>query len=198
MLKIRYSIVMASSTRSRRLSSQDWIKAATDALIKDGVASIAVESLAEKLGTTKGSFYHHFKNRDALIVAALEEWEREQTETVIEQLQLIRDPRQRLRAVIEAAITDRDGGIRDAAFLSAAHHLLVRPIVARVTARRLGYMADSFAELGMPRSEAQRRALLLYLSYLGLFNYLKTLDVALSDGKLESYAQEVVKTLVAR
>ena len=196
MLRIRYSIVMASSTRARRLSAQDWIKAATDALVQEGVGGVAVEPLAASLGTTKGSFYHHFINRDALISAVLTDWEREQTETVIERLQLIRDPRERLRAVMDAAVTDREGGIRDAAFLSAAHHPLVRPVVARVTARRLGYMADSFAELGMPRAQAIRRAMLLYLSYLGLFNYMKALDAGLSDGRLDAYAQELVLALI--
>jgi AcrR family transcriptional regulator len=196
MFKIRYSIVMASSTRSRRLSTEDWVKAATEILVKDGVAAVAVEPIAARLGATKGSFYHHFKNRDALISAALESWEREQTETVIEKLRLIRDPRERLRAVIKAAVTDRQGGMRDAGFLSAAQHRVVRPVVARVTARRLGYMTESFGELGMPRAEAQRRALLLYLSYLGLFNYIKALDIDLSDARLEAYAEELVTTLV--
>ncbi|HEY8166404.1 MAG TPA: helix-turn-helix domain-containing protein [Gemmatimonadaceae bacterium] len=187
---------MASSTRPRRLSSADWIKAATELLVDEGITAVAVEPIAARLGATKGSFYHHFRNRDALIAATLESWEREQTETVIERLRLIRDPRERLRAVMKAAVTDRSGGLRDAAFLNAAQHRLVRPVVVRVTTRRLGYMAESFGELGMSKAEAQRRALLLYLSYLGLFNYVNALDVELSDAKLEAYAEEVVRTLV--
>src|SRR5437870_9937833 len=96
---------------SRPLSSSDWIKAAMDAIVKSGVAAVAIEPLAVRLGATKGSFYHHFPNRDALIVAALEEWERSQTEAVIERLELIPDTRERLRAVLAAAVGDRDGGV---------------------------------------------------------------------------------------
>lgn len=187
---------MASSTRPRRLSTADWVKAATEILVDKGVSAVAVEPIAAQLGATKGSFYHHFRNRDALIAATLESWEREQTETVIERLRMIRDPRERLRAVMKAAVTDRAGGVRDAAFLNAAQHRLVRPVVMRVTARRLGYMAESFGELGMSKPEAQRRALLLYLSYLGLFNYVSALDVELSETKLEAYAEEMVRTLI--
>ena len=62
--------------RRRSLGADDWIDAATAVLVEDGVAAVAVEPLAARLGATKGSFYHHFPNRDALITAALERWER--------------------------------------------------------------------------------------------------------------------------
>ncbi|MDQ2788725.1 MAG: hypothetical protein M3Y73_03065 [Actinomycetota bacterium] len=58
----------------------------------------------------QGSFYHHFENRDSLIIAALADWERSQTEAVIQRLDLIPDPAERLRAVMAAAIADRAGG----------------------------------------------------------------------------------------
>src|SRR5919198_862151 len=134
-----------------RLSAADWIGAAMEAIVEGGVAAVAVEPLAVRLGTTKGSFYHHFSNRDALIVAALEDWERSQTEAVIERLDLIPDPRERLRAVLAAAFADRAGGVRDAALLGAATHPLVRPIVDRVTKRRLQYFTERYVEMGMPR-----------------------------------------------
>src|SRR5919204_2270282 len=114
-----------------RLSADDWVAAALEAIVEGGVATVAVEPLAVRVGATKGSFYHHFPNRDALIVAALEEWERSQTEAVIERLELIPDPGERLRAVLAAAFADRPGGVRDAALLAAATHPLVKPIVQR-------------------------------------------------------------------
>ena len=61
-----------------RLSAADWIGAAMEAIVESGVRAVAVEPLAVRLGATKGSFYHHFPNRDALILAALAEWERSQ------------------------------------------------------------------------------------------------------------------------
>jgi len=45
-----------------------------------------------------------------LIIAALADWERSQTEAVIQRLDLIPDPAERLRAVMAAAIADRAGG----------------------------------------------------------------------------------------
>ena len=61
----------------RRLSPQDWIDAALAAIAAGGLAAVAVEPLAARLGTTKGSFYWHFASRDALLKAALANWEQQ-------------------------------------------------------------------------------------------------------------------------
>jgi AcrR family transcriptional regulator len=185
-------------TPSRPLSASDWIGAAMDAIVEGGVSSLAVEPLAVRLGATKGSFYHHFANRDALIVAALEEWERSQTEAVIERLELIPDPGERLRAVLATAFADRTGGVRDAALLASATHPLVKPIVKRVTERRLRYFGEMYVQLGLPKPRARRRALMLYLSYVGLFDCLRLGVAVLSDAELRAHAHEVLSTLVPR
>lgn len=168
------------------------------AIVENGVASVAVESLAVRLGATKGSFYHHFPNRDALIVAALEDWERSQTEAVIERLELIPDAGERLRAVLAAAFADRSGGIRDAALLAAATHPLVKPIVQHVTERRLRYFAEMYVQLGVGKRRARRLALMLYFSYIGLFDVLRLGLADLTDAELADHAHEVLHTLVPK
>ena len=85
--------------RSTRLSAEDWAQAALDLIAELGVAAVAVEPLARRLGVTKGSFYWHFPSRDALLVAALERWEKVEQETVFGTLEVIADPAQRLRAL---------------------------------------------------------------------------------------------------
>ena len=46
------------------------------------MAAVAVEPLAVRLGATKGSFYWHFANRDALLQAALDLWEARYNESI--------------------------------------------------------------------------------------------------------------------
>lgn len=191
---------MEQATSSRRrgasLSAGDWIAAAMDALVEGGVAAVAVEPLAARLGATKGSFYHHFESRDALISAALEEWERRDTIDVRERLQLISDPRARIHAVMTAALTDRAGGLRDAALLASASHPLVRPVVARATELRIRYLTETYTELGLPRARARRRALLTSAAYIGLFGYIRGGDVPVTDAELRAYADEMLAALV--
>jgi AcrR family transcriptional regulator len=200
MLNIRYRMAaerVKNQPRSPRLSGERWIDAAIDAIVEGGIAAVSVEPLAERLGATKGSFYHHFSSREALITAALERWEREQTEAVIARLDAIPDPAERLRAVTAAAYADRFGGLRDAALLASAWHPLVRPAVARVTQRRLRYLTDAYRAIGLDTDAAWSRALLLYSAYLGLFTYLRTgPEPPLGDDELNLHTTDLLQALI--
>src|ERR1700742_4739367 len=79
-----------------RLSAADWEQAALDLIAEQGVAAVAVEALARQLGVTKGSFYWHFPNREALLKGALDRWEKQDTENLFDQVEPIADPRARL------------------------------------------------------------------------------------------------------
>jgi AcrR family transcriptional regulator len=151
-----------------RLSRQDWVDAALEAIAEGGLAAVAVVPLAERLDATKGSFYWHFPSREALIEAALAAWEQTTTSVVIAEIDAAsQDPRQQLRLlfkrVTELAARDRI----ELALLATADHPTVRPVLDRVTRRRIEFAAQLFQRLGFPRAEAKRRALLAYSAYLG-------------------------------
>jgi TetR/AcrR family transcriptional repressor of nem operon len=50
------------------------VAATTDLLLKDGYAATSVDAICSKAGVKKGSFYHFFESRDALITTALESY----------------------------------------------------------------------------------------------------------------------------
>jgi AcrR family transcriptional regulator len=54
-----------------------WLNAGLQALRKGGVGAVRVERLAADVGVTKGSFYHHFRDRGALLEEVLDYWARE-------------------------------------------------------------------------------------------------------------------------
>ena len=57
---------MARAAKKRtKLSRDDWLASSMDALLLEGVEGIHIEPLAKRLGVTKGSFYWHFKDRQA-------------------------------------------------------------------------------------------------------------------------------------
>ena len=86
-------VASAQKLEKSRLSAEDWALAALDVIAEQGLAAVAVEPLARRLGVTKGSFYWHFPSREALLVAALERWEKTEQETVFGQLEAVSDPR---------------------------------------------------------------------------------------------------------
>jgi AcrR family transcriptional regulator len=152
----------------RRLGRDDWVAEALAALSAGGVTAVAVEPIAQRLGSTKGSFYYHFANRDDLLEAALERWENEHTRAVNAEVDAASDdPRERLELLIRAAIRMAETDPIGLKLLSSADHPLVAPVLARVTAARLDYLARLFRQMGHPRAAARRRAVLTYSAYLG-------------------------------
>jgi len=152
----------------RRLTRDDWTTAALDAIADGGLAAVGVEPLAARLGATKGSFYWHFENRDALLEAAIRRWEKETTTDVATEITTAHDApasqfRRLVASVIERAEQDRVGP----ALLASAAHPAVAPALERVTAARLNLIVTVLRRLGFPPAEARRRALLAYSAYLG-------------------------------
>ena len=60
--------------REKRLTREDWVRAALQTLLRDGIEAVQITALAQELNVTRGSFYWHFKGRQQLLNAILEEW----------------------------------------------------------------------------------------------------------------------------
>jgi AcrR family transcriptional regulator len=190
------------STQRKRLTAYEWTAAALAALAEGGIAAVAVEPLAARLGATKGSFYWHFANRNALLEAALQEWERTDTEEVIALVEAEPDVRRRLHLLLTIALGGHSESPRrpvELALQPTARHPLVQPVLARVTRRRLDYLADQFGALGFPPDEARQRSLLAYTAYLGHAQLVHaTPDAAPSGAALSAYVDAAIATLTAR
>jgi AcrR family transcriptional regulator len=193
---------MASSPTNeprRRLSRDDWIAAAFDAIAEAGMSAIAVEPLAERLGVTKGSFYAHFSSRDELVEATLESWERSHGESGLAEVSAIEDPAERLRAALLAAVTFSQSGAPSVhmSLLGELQDPRVRAAVARVTARRIERLTATYRRLGLPPQRAERRARMAYATYLGLLQMAREApDRRMSDRETKRFIDELVEALV--
>jgi len=67
-----------------RTSREDWIRAAIDTLISEGVDQVKVLSLAAKLDCARSSFYWYFNNRADLLEALLEHWADTNTKAIVD------------------------------------------------------------------------------------------------------------------
>ncbi|WP_328870755.1 TetR/AcrR family transcriptional regulator [Streptomyces sp. NBC_00287] len=182
-----------------RLSAQDWADAALVAMSEGGLAAVAVEPLAARLGTTKGSFYWHFANRDALIEAALERWAETETEGIITELEQEPDPERRLRLLFAEAIRSSADDPLEVSLLATAADPRVATVLARVTERRVSYVAQLFAEAGFPEPEARRRGLLAYSVYLGHTQLGHAVPATLPEGEeLTRYLDGALDLLLMR
>ena len=183
--------------RNARLSADDWAQAALDQIAEQGVASVAVEPLARRLGVTKGSFYWHFPSRDALLQAALERWEKVEQETVFGSLEKVPDPRERLRALFQVVAHEATSHIIYSELLKALDHPAVAPVIGRVSQRRFDYLTASFRQAGLSRTEAQHRARLAYAAYVGFLQLsLQLHQPRLQHDEFEAYVEHVMATLI--
>ncbi|MET7700151.1 TetR family transcriptional regulator [Streptomyces sp. NPDC005485] len=182
-----------------RLSAEDWADAALTAISEGGLAAVAVEPLAVRLGATKGSFYWHFANRDALIEAALERWAQTETEATITELETEPDPERRLRRLFSKAMAAAAQDPLEVSLLATADDPRVRSALERVTLRRISYVARLFGELGFPEAEARHRGLLAYSTYLGHTQLAHAVPSALPSGDaLRHYLETVLHPLLQR
>jgi AcrR family transcriptional regulator len=160
--------MVVTEGKNTRLSRKDWIEAALTAIAEGGVAAVAVEPLAARLGATKGSFYWHFANRDALLQAALAQWEEQTTTVVITEIRGAPDqPIDRLRRLIARVVTLAEQDAVGPALIANARHPAVKPVLTRVTEARIGVIVELLGGLGFDQAEARLRAMLAYSAYLG-------------------------------
>ncbi|MEV2223211.1 TetR/AcrR family transcriptional regulator [Nocardia vinacea] len=164
-------MAQGDATAKTRLSADDWAQAALDALAEGGLAAVAVEPIAKRLGTTKGSFYWHFKDRAALVEAALARWEQRSTDDVIAEIAIETDPAERLHRLFAHVIDYAATGRIELALLASADQESVAATLRRVADRRIEYVAELLRELGLTAGQARTRAVVAVSIYHG-FNQL--------------------------
>lgn len=181
-----------------RLSAADWERGALEMMAQEGVAALAVEALARRLGVTKGSFYWHFKNREALLQAALNRWEADDEGELQQHIGATGDPpRERMGALFRWVSGEAQAHRIYAALLQALDHPLVQPTMTRVSQRRMDFLEGAFREAGLDDDAARHRARLTYAAYVGFLQLNLTLGLPhLSHEQYEAYVEHVIATLV--
>lgn len=154
-------------TNTPRRSAHDWALAGFEAFVESGIDGIAVERVAERLETTKGSFYWHYENRDALVAAVLELWTLE-TERIIERLEAISDPRDRLKRLFGGVLMNLSNDRSEIDLLHRADVPAVRGVLDAVSARRISFIERAFVDAGVRGIHARNRAIETYALWIGL------------------------------
>jgi AcrR family transcriptional regulator len=154
-------------TRTPRSS---WIEEGLRALGRGGPGDVRIEPLARALGISKGGFYWHFSDRQALLEEMLDAWERTMVDEVIEAVEAGgEDARSRLRRLFALAVAS--GGellkvelaIRDWARREEA----VAERLRQVDSRRMDYMRSLFGAICEDDGDVEVRCLLAFSLFIG-------------------------------
>jgi len=197
MSAVRPITTTTPSAEKSTLSASDWEQAALDLIAEKGVSALAVEPLARRLGITKGSFYWHFASRDELLEQALKRWERRDVEHLARSLDSDEAAADRLAEFILRTSRQNRSHQIHAALCAASDHPRVKPVIERITQRRLKYLGKAFRELGMDDDAARHRARLTYTSYVGYIQLqIRGMAPERGSDEFEAYVRHAIQTLL--
>jgi AcrR family transcriptional regulator len=190
----------APATESRHsLSADDWADAALEAIAAGGLDALAVEPLARRLGVTKGSFYWHFPNREALLRAALARWEKAETDDILARVGPEPDPYERIVKLFKSANASYRAGRLYLAIAAAEDHPLIAACVSRVSERRMQYLQSCYRALGFEQTQAQHWARFAYATFMGNLQIRRDTPDAMPKGaQFNDYLKLMIKTLIPR
>lgn len=151
------------------LTAQDYYRAALTVLGEVGSEALTIASLCERLGITKGSFYHHFGSMPGFVTGLLGYWEREHNERLIEYTQRVGDPVRQIEALTDFGSTLPHAS--EAAIRAWAHsNAEVAACVSRVDARREETVAAAMTAVGLTPERATLLASLSLTLLIGIQN----------------------------
>ena len=142
--------------RVSTLTRKHYLAVGLDLLAEGGVSAVTIAALCERLGVTKGSFYHHFASGPDFHRALLAAWEQSTYER-IEEARAVADSHKRLSVLKElgvAAHHEAESAIRAWARSSEA----AAAVVHRVDAAREANLVESFRAVGIPPTRARHLA----------------------------------------
>jgi AcrR family transcriptional regulator len=150
-----------------RFSKSDWLELGLEALLSDGAAALRIDRLCARAERTKGSFYHHFKDRDAYVTDLMAYWEQRLTRRVIDKTGKAGDPLARILALSEL-VSGHEADLERALRRWAGSDGIVEAGVARVDKRRVDYLARLWLDAkDISSQQAIDLAVIEYASMVG-------------------------------
>ena len=71
-----------------KVTREDWLNVAREILINDGVDSVKILAIGDRLQVSRSSFYWYFKSRKQLLNALLDDWAGQNTASIISKCEL--------------------------------------------------------------------------------------------------------------
>ncbi|WP_404926020.1 TetR/AcrR family transcriptional regulator [Mesorhizobium sp. ORM16] len=163
----------AGATGNIKVTREDWLKLALETLISDGVESVRVQTLGQKLDVSRSSFYWYFKSRQDLLDQLLDYWRQTNTRFIVERAArpsatVIRGVMSIFECWVDEKLFDPqlDFAIRAWARRSPA----IRRALDEADEERVDAIRDMFRRHGYDEEDAFVRARVLYFMQIGYYS----------------------------
>lgn len=149
----------------------DWLLAALEVFVTEGIDEVRITRLADNLGVTRGSFYWHFDNRDELIDALVDYWRAKNTPAIVNAVSNVKSLSEGIFGFFETCIDPDlfdprlDLAIREWARRSQD----IRKQLDKADEARIQSITDLFARFEYPLPHAFIRARVMYFAQIGFY-----------------------------
>lgn len=148
-------------------AKEGWLTFALEVLLEQGPESIKIGPLCDLKGVTKGSFYHHFKNRSVFVSELMEFWFHKMTLDFIAQANTEATPLERLEK-LDQVIAQNHSGVETHIRAWALKEPIIKEYLAKIDNTRQQYLADCYIGMGLDTELANDVALMAYANFLGM------------------------------
>ena len=152
----------AASKPTAPLGRRDWLEAGQRLLLVSGVGGLKLRALAGSLGISTGSFYHHFSDFDAYLVALAKYYSGEQLAANI--ATVLREAHTPYDRIVRASQVAREVALPElmvAMRAWARRDARVAPEVRALEQGLMDFLARCFVELGFQHDQALVRAFVM-------------------------------------
>ncbi|WP_433722272.1 TetR/AcrR family transcriptional regulator [Nocardia sp. CA-129566] len=151
-----------------RTPREAWIEQGLRTLAASGEEAVRIEVLAKALGVTKGGFYGYFADRNALLAALVDTWERESIDEVLEAVRREDDARDKIALAGRLTLSsDRLLGVDLAIRSWARHDEAVAERLRRVDNQRMNLAREMIGTFCSDPDEVEARSLLAFCLAIG-------------------------------
>ena len=175
-----------------RLQREDWLEQGLITLAEQGVDALTIDAMCKLMTVTKGSFYHHFKNRETFLEAILAFWEDKYTQqfiTVSQEGLNYQEKFERLHQLVIESYGTNEVNIRAWAQVDP----LARKYQERVDQQRLNFLYE--LQQGLYENDALARTM-AQLQYTTLIGSAQIIP-ALKQSDLENMYQLLAQLSIA-
>lgn len=149
-----------------RFSKTHWLELGQALLKSEGPDALTLERLTEAASKTRGSFYHHFKSRDAFLTAMIEAWQSTSLASLATRLQN-EDSADGKRKIMRGVSMEWDGAFERQLRILAAQEPLVAKLLSQVDELRIHGLAGMIALLQPDVEDPAAFAFVQYAAIVG-------------------------------
>lgn len=144
-----------------------WLDEGLRLLAEQGAPAVTLDRMCERVGMSKGAFYHHFGSIPKFRTQLLAHFEAGYTTAIIDAVERAGDwpARKRLDLLVDAAVRDTDPALESAMRAWAKQDPEAAEAQERVDGSRIAYLRELCEKAGS--SNPGRMATLVYLVLIG-------------------------------